>query len=272
MDIQKLDIIPNSLLNIKSSPKELFFLGNMELLSKPKIAIVGTRRPSQYSKNFIYSLANKLSKNGFVVVSGGAIGTDILAHQSSFPDTISVMANSLDIIYPKTNSEMIRAMSKDALLISESRENVPAHPKKFIHRNRLIVGLADILIVIEADKKSGSSQTMRIAMEMGKKIYVLPHRIGESLETNSYLENGQAQGIYDIDNFIDNLKSLYGLDCKDDQGKMIQPEKKEFDSVLDFCKTSPTYEEAFAKFGDTLFEYELNGDIEVVNGFVILKN
>jgi len=266
MKIQKLDIIPKNLLDAKSPPKNLYFQGNLELLSKPKIAIIGTRRPSQYSRNIAYSLANQLSKNGFVVVSGGAMGTDILAHKGSFPNTISIMANSLDIIYPKTNSETIKAMAKESLLLSEYEENITAHPKKFIHRNRLIVGISDIVIIIEADEKSGSSQTMRLAIEMKKDIYVIPHQIGSSIETNSYLESGKAKGIYSIENFVENMKILYGFeDGKDSEFK------KEIDPVLEFCKNSPTYEEAFVKFGNTLFEYELNGDIDIVNGSVIVK-
>ena len=265
MSIQKLDIIPKNLLEIKSPPKELYFQGDLELLSKPKIAIVGTRKPSQYSRNITYSLANQLSKNGFVIVSGGAMGTDILAHKGAFPNTISIMANSLDIIYPKTNSEMIKTMAKDSLLISEYKEGISAHPKKFIHRNRLIVGIADIVIIIEADLKSGSAQTMRIATEMKKDIYVLPHRIGESFETNNYLENGKAQAIYSIENFVENMKTLFGVEKREDSSS------KKLDSVLEFCKNSPTYEEAFLKFGNTLFEYELNEEIEIINNIVIVK-
>ena len=268
MNIKKLDIIPKVLLEIKSPPKELYFQGNLGLLEKPIIAIIGTRRPSQYSRNTTYILANKLSKSGFVIVSGGAMGTDILAHKGSFPSTISIMANSLDIIYPKTNSETIKDMAKNSLLISEYSENISAHPKRFIHRNRLIIGLADIVIVIEADQKSGSSQSMRIAKEMNKEIYVLPHRVGESLETNNYLETGTAKAIYNIDNFVENMKDLFGVESEEIKSKI----SKNSDSILEFCKSSPTYEEAFRKFGDALFEYELNGDIEIINGSVIVAN
>ena len=266
MKIQKLDSIPKTLLEIKSPPKNLYFQGKLELLKKPKVAIIGTRRPSQYSRNIAYSLANQLSKNGFVIVSGGAMGTDILAHKGAFPNTISIMANSLDIIYPKTNSGIIKDMAKESLLISEYEKEISAHPKRFIFRNRLIVGIADILIVVEADKKSGSSQTMRIALEMKKDIYVIPHQIDLSLETNSYLESGKAKGIYNIKNFVENMKILFDIKNLEES-----EEKKPMDQVLDFCKSSPSYEEAFLKFGNKLFEYELNGDIEIINGSVIVK-
>jgi len=263
--IQKIDNIPENLEKIKSAPKELYFQGNLELLDKPIIAIIGTRRPSQYSRNITYSLANKLSKSGFAIISGGAMGTDILAHKGAMPNTISVMANSLDIIYPKINSSTIKEMAEKSLLISEYYENITAHPKRFIHRNRLIIGLADIVIVIEADSKSGSSQSMRIAKQMKKEIFVLPHRIGESTETNLYLENMEAQAIFDIDIFVENMKTLFGVKEKIENNK-------NGDSILDFCKISPTYEEAFGKFGNKLFEYELDGKIEILNGCVVVTS
>jgi len=263
--ILKMETIPNKLRYIKYPPKELFYQGDLELLKKPNVAIVGTRKPNQYSRRVAYNLANQLSKNGFVVVSGGALGIDIIAHKGAFPNTISIMANSLDIIYPKTNQEIIQKMSKESLLISESEKGVSAHPKRFIHRNRLIVGLADVVVVVEADKNSGSSQTMRIAKESKKELYVLPHRLDESLATNEYLEKGYAKAIYNIDNFVENLKVKFGIENK------FADKDSSLDEFSIFCKTSPTYEEAFNRFGDILFEKELNGEIEIVNGIIILK-
>jgi len=264
MKIKKIDNIPKNLQNIKSPPKELYFQGNLELLQKPIIAIIGTRRPSQYSRNITYSLSNRLADSGFVIVSGGAMGTDILAHKGAMPNTISVMANSLDIIYPKINTNTIKEMAEKSLLISEYSENITAHSKRFIHRNRLIIGLADIVIIIEADSKSGSSQSMRIAKEMKKDIFVLPHRIGESTETNRYLENGDAQAIFNVDTFLVNMKTLFGIEK--------QVSNKKADSILEFCKSSPTYEETFNKFGNKLFEYELDGKIEILNGCVVITS
>ena len=266
MEIKKLDNIPKNLLNIKKPPKELYFQGNLELLKKPKIAIVGARKASQYSRNFTLSLSSRLSKAGFVVVSGGALGIDILAHEGSFPNTIGIMANSLDYIYPKTNEKLIKKMAEESLLLSEYFKGITAHPKRFIHRNRLIITLADIVVVVEADLNSGSSQSIRIALENNKPLFVPPHRVGESLATNILLENGQAKGIFDIDNFIENMKILFETEIAPTQNNNYD----EVDAVLLFCQSAPSYEEAFQKFGDKLFEYELEGKIEVKNGTVIV--
>lgn len=260
--ILKMETIPKELQKIKYPPKELFYQGRLELLDKPKIAIVGTRRPNQYSRRVTYILASQLSKLGIVVVSGGAIGTDIIAHRGAFPNTISVMANSLDIVYPKSNRDMIQKMAIESLLISESERGVTAHPKRFIHRNRLIIGLSDIVIVIEADKNSGSARNLKIAEETRKPLYVLPHRLDESLATNEYLEQGKAKAIYNIDHFLDEVVERF---------QVSKVEKVEKDEFMEFCKNSPTYEEAFQKFGDVLFEKELYGEVEIINGRVIWK-
>jgi DNA processing protein len=254
--------IPESLKKIKSPPKELFYQGDTSLLEKPKVAIVGTRKASQYTKQSILSISRELSKIGIVVVSGGALGTDISAHRGAFPNTISIMANSLDIIYPKTNSDLIKQMAEKSLIISESEFGVPAHPKRFINRNRLIIGISDFVIIGEADSRSGTSQSMRIAREMGKEIFVLSHRMGESAETNLYLKTGWAKGIFNLDNFIDEIKNRYGV--KEDLLSIADKE----DPFLEFCKTNPTYEELFSKFGDEVFEYELDGKFEVIGGRV----
>jgi DNA processing protein len=247
-------------------------MGNIELLKNPKVAIVGTRKPSQYSKNIAYSLSSLLSKNGLVVVSGGAIGIDIEAHRGAFPNTISIMANSLDKIYPKINRETIEMMGKDALLLSEYEMNIDAHQKRFIHRNRLIVALSQIVVVVEADLDSGSSQTMRIARELGKPIYVIPHRIGESGATNLYIQNGFAKAIFNLEEFAENLASLLGVEkVRSETGANSDTKSSVVDEVLNFCRSSPTYEEAFQKFGDRLFEYEIEGHIQVVNGVVVLS-
>jgi DNA processing protein len=261
-DIYRVQEIPESLKSLKNPPKELFYQGDLGLLTLPKVAIIGTRRPNQYSRQTTYQLANMLSKIGVAVVSGGALGTDITAHRGAFPKTISIMANSLDYIYPKTNSETIVEMSKSSLLLSESERGVPAHSKRFIHRNRLIVGLSEIVVVAEADINSGSSYTMDMARRLGKEIYVLPHRINDSLATNLYLSKGYAKAIYNLDEFIGSVKERFDLNSVEEQ--------KSSDEIIEFCLTNPTYEDAFQRFGDRLFERELDGDIEIVNGIVVV--
>jgi DNA processing protein len=153
-------------------------------------------------------------------------------------------------------------MAEKSLLISESEFGVPAHPKRFIHRNRLIIGLADFVIIGEAEARSGTSQSMRIAREMKKEIFVLSHRMGESEETNIYLKTGWAKGIYNLESFIEGIRNRYEI-----EENLFSVAEKE-DPFIAFCKTNPTYEELFNKFGDEVFEYELDGKFEVIGGRV----
>jgi len=260
--VDQVDNIPEKLQNIKQPPMELFYQGNIELLYRPTISIVGSRRPTPYTKTLIYELSSRLSKIGFSIVSGGALGSDIEAHRGAFPNTIGVMANSLDYIYPKTNkNNIINMRDNGGLLLSENREGVAPHTKRFVHRNRLIIGLSDIVVVAQADERSGTLQSINIALKEDRKVYVFPQRIDESRATNRLIANRKVNLIYDIDHFIDEVSHRFKFEL----------ENRDLDDpFLKFCQTNPTYDELFEKFSDQIFEYEFEGKIEIRDGIVFL--
>lgn len=134
--------------------------------------------------------------------------------------------------------------------------NFKATPWSFVARNELVVALSEILIVTQADKNSGSLRSVEFALKMGKKVYVFPHRIGESEGTNMLLKNHMAEAIYDIHEFIDSL---------------VPNQKKEkiVDEFLEYCKQHPLYDEAVLKYNSKVFEYEIEGKIEIKQGRVI---
>ena len=239
---------------LKDKPKDVYYKGDLSLLKKKKVAIVGTRHPISYTKQFCMKLGIALKKRGVCVVSGGAMGVDALAHKASFPSTIGVMANSLDLIYPKVNSSLIRSMGKESLLLSEYASDTKATRYSFVLRNRLVVALGEVLVIAEADIDSGSMRSAEIAMKYGKKIFVLPHRLEDSLGTNQLLKDGAAQAIYDVDSFADMF------------GEALQ----ESDEVLEFCKSNDSLQDVLARYGDKIYEYELEGKIEIVNMKVIV--
>jgi len=220
----------------------LFYRGDITFLDLPKIAIVGTRRPSQYSKEITTKLSSLLSKK-YVIVSGGAMGIDAIAHKNA-KKTIMVSPAGLDIIYPKINKSLIENIANNHLILSEYDLGYKPRPYSFVQRNRVVVGISEFVIIIEADENSGSMRSFEIAKKLNKKVYVLPHRIGESKGTNYLANTNQAEVIWDIDEFIKNL----GI-------------TKNSGEILD-------YNDAFRKYGDKLFEMELNGDIEVKEGKV----
>ena len=252
--IGRLESIPQELLTISDPPRTLYAIGNRELLKARKIAVIGTRRPSSYTKGITYRIAKLIAEAGGVVVSGAAMGVDAVAHQGAGERTIAVMGNSLDIIYPKVNKALIQTIYNDALALSEYKSGYEARPYSFVLRNRIVVGLCEAVVITQADLNSGSMTSARLAREMGKPIYVLPQRLGESDGTNALLKEGAAQAIYDVEDLIDSLGfSMAG------QGE---------DAVLAYLQDHPDYHEAVARFGEKIDEYELEGKITVRNNSI----
>ena len=257
-DILSLRSLPKAFEILPNPPKKLFYCGKNEVIStlldcEHKIAIVGTRKPNPYTKSFVATLASKIAQNNGVVISGGALGVDIIAHTHAYPRTIMFSPASLEILYPKSNAEMIQKMMKEGLVLSEYVKEYMRHKYSFLERNRLVIALSDKVIIPQADKQSGSMQSARIALELGKPIFVLPHRIGESEGTNALLSTGEAQAIYDVNAFIE---STFGTKIRED------------DEVLLFCANNPSFEEAYERFGAKIYEYEFEGKIIRESSFV----
>ena len=251
--INQFDFKIKELENMKKYPKELYFIGNTQLLKRKKVSIVGTRRPSNYTKEFTYKLASKLSQNGICIVSGAAMGVDSIAHSGAgINNTIAVVANGLDIRYPSVNKNLILDIEKNGLMLSAYKENEKARNYTFVHRNEIVVALSEFLIVSEADLDSGSLTSVNYALKMGKEVFTIPHRINESLGTQNLVKKGLIKVIYDVDEFIYKTCGL--------KNKNIE------DEVLLFCKNNPTYESAIQKFPNKIFEYELEGKIKIENG------
>lgn len=243
--------------SMKKYPKEIFYIGDTNLLNQPKVAIIGSRSPNQYCCKFTHELATKLSKAGICIVSGGAMGVDTIAHKAAnSQNTIMVAGTGLDKRYPAINRNLIEDIEQNGLVLSQFKVGIPSNRYNFPIRNELIVALGDVLIVTYADLNSGSMRSIEYALKMGKKIYVLPHRIGESQGTNDLLLKGKAEAIYNIDLFIEN----FGLKVEEI-----------IDDFLIYCATSPTYDEAIKIYGAKVFEYELMGKIDIQNGILILK-
>ncbi len=260
--IQEVDSEIDELNLMKKYPKELFYIGNLDLLSRKKISIVGTRRPINYTKNMTRLLASKLSANGVCIVSGGAMGVDALAHMGATPSsTIMVAANGLDKRVPSVNQELIKSIEKEGLALSQFQEGFSATRYSFVIRNELVVALGDVVIITEAALKSGSMRSAEFALKMGKEIFVLPHRIGDSEGTNDLLKKNLAKPIYNIDEFVKNLS-----------GGMETEEKFEEieDEFLEYCKTFPKYDEAISKYGNRVLDYEINGKITIENNTIKL--
>jgi len=244
--------------SMTSYPKNIYYKGNLDLLKRQKVSVVGTRRPSGYTKKIIMHITSSLANMGVVIVSGAAMGVDAVAHNGAgHNNTIAVMGCGINHKYPKINSNLIESIgSKGGLVLSQFDPDFIATPWSFVVRNELVVALGEILIVAQADLNSGSLRSVEYAKKMGKPIYVLPHRLGESQGTNSLLESKDAEAIYDIDKFLSNFSILNN--------------SKNEDAFLQYCKKSPSYEDAMKIFGQKIFEAELEGVIAIKDGHIIV--
>ncbi len=245
--------------NMKKYPKSLFYKGDLALLNRPKVAIVGSRRLSQYTKEFTYRLAKALSSRGVCVVSGAAMGVDAIAHEGAGAEnTIAVVANGLDIRYPAVNKTLIEKIENEGLVLSQFNDGFRATGWSFVVRNELVVALGDMLIVTEAELDSGSMRSVEYALAMKKDIYVLPHRLGESGGTHKLLQEGKAKVIHDVEHFV----SEFGTAVNSNTIK---------DDFFYFCQNGPTFDDAVSKFGDRVYEAELEGIITIQNSIVRLN-
>ena len=257
MKTQTLDAVEFSCFEeMKKQPTSVFYRGDKTLLQKPRVSIVGTRKPSQYTKQMTADLAHRLASVGVVVVSGGAMGVDGQAHfGAGEANTIAVMPCGLDIRYPVVHREMFEKIESKGLLLSVYPDGSSAANWTFVVRNEMVVALGDVLVVSEALRDSGSMRSVAYAKKMGKKIYTFAHRSGENNGMMDLVKKGEAEVIYDIDDFV----AMYGI---------LKAVEK--DPFLEYCQGRPTYEEALKMYAEQLFSYELEGKIIVKDGFVTL--
>ncbi len=186
------------------------------------------------------------------------MGVDAMAHRGAGSDsTIAVLPSGIDVRYPAVNRELIESIERQGLTLSQFETGFRATNWSFVLRNEIVVALGDILVVTEADEGSGSMRSAEYALDMGKDIYVLPHRVGESRGTNDLLRKGLAKPIYDIEEFA----SLFGVETGCDVEK---------DEFYYFCQGRPTMDEAIERFGPRVYEAEMEGIILIENGIVSL--
>ena len=187
---------PEELKNIGCPPKELYCLGNIELLNCKSIAVIGSRNYSEYGKKAATEFSYNLAKEGLCIVSGLARGIDSFAHESALNakgNTIAVLGSGLDIIYPKENKYLYEKIVKNnCLIISEYPLGTPPQKQNFPARNRIISGLSEGVLVIEARKNSGTNITVDFALEQGKDVFVIPGNIYSTTSdgTNFLIKEG----------------------------------------------------------------------------------
>ena len=172
---------PERLRNIDDPPMVLYYKGkvpNMEL--QPVLGVVGTRKASPYGLRAAAAMGNEIAACGAIIISGGAEGIDTMAMQGALDAgqiTVSVQAGGLDTLYPKSNRKLFERVMEKGCILSEYPPGVPSYRGNFLRRNRIISGISNGVLVVEAPKISGALNTARWAFEQGRDVFVVPGNI-----------------------------------------------------------------------------------------------
>lgn len=189
-------LYPHRLKKIKNAPTQLYVEGNYKLLNSDSIAIIGTRKCTEYGKKYAAKFAKEISKNGLCVVSGLATGIDTIAHINSMNElgnTIAVIGSGFKHLYPEENTILFnQILEGGGCIVSEYSPETEMDKSYFPERNRIISGLALGVLVVEAPYRGGSTITAKHAQTQGKKVFCIPNKLDESTgySTNLLIQNG----------------------------------------------------------------------------------
>jgi DNA processing protein len=201
---------PQALAALDPPPPVIWARGRVELLDRPSVAIVGARVASAAGQRFARGLAAELGQSGHIIVSGLARGIDAAAHEGAMPTgTVAVLGGGVDDIYPPEHAALYARIAEGGCVVSESEPGRKAVARDFPRRNRIISGLSRAVVIVEAELRSGSLITARLAAEQGREVLAVP---GSPLDprakgTNDLIRQGAAlcEGAEDV------LRALEGL-------------------------------------------------------------
>lgn len=227
------DKYPNLLKHIYDAPLILYYVGNIEKASNGvNIGVVGSRKPDDYGISATKKISREIAVNGMGVISGLALGIDSISHRECLENngyTVAVLGSPLNNILPKTNRKVASdILKKGGCIISEYKPGSKVFPSNFSARNRIIAGISDGTVVVQAAKVSGSLITAKSALFNNRNVYAIPGNIFSflSVGTNTLLKQG-ATPLTSIDDILF------------DMGELIDNNKK---NEKDTCKTSLIYD------------------------------
>ena len=280
------DGYPDLLYQCPDAPTILYVRGVLQSWEQLRsLSIVGTRNATSYGRGIVTSLISELAQRipSLLITSGLAYGIDIQAHRSALEHnlpTIAVLAHGLDTIYPAAHRREAQQMLEQGAWVSEYAPGVKARPSSFLARNRIIAGLTEATIVIEAGSRSGSLSTARLALEYNREVFAVPGRIGDtmSLGCHQLIEESRAHLLYGVDELVSELG--WGVEVRPVDGRAIASITRQgapsyshpILRLLDEQGTMTLDELAraltmtVAAMSDQLFELELEGLIEAQPG------
>ncbi|MBI5045692.1 MAG: DNA-protecting protein DprA [Candidatus Niyogibacteria bacterium] len=229
---------PALLREIPDPPETLYMLGNFHDWHKPAIAIVGTRKATSYGLRAARALGCELAAAGITVVSGLALGIDAEAHRGALEangNTVAVLGSGINMIYPATNRPLAeKIIEQGGAVISEFSPDLPPEKWTFPQRNRIIAGLSNVTLVIEAPEKSGALITAYLALEYNREVAALPGEITSlnSQGTNKLIKLGAA-----IIRSADDVLELLGLNAPNP--KTLFDKLDKIENVILQCLNKP---------------------------------
>lgn len=190
--------LPVALQHIPTPPKQLWVRGTplSEITQQPCLAVIGSRAVTPYGRMVVQQLLPELCRHGVVIVSGLALGTDALAHRTALEHkgiTIAVLPASVNEVYPASHRQLAQSiLDSGGALVSEYPDGTPARREHFIARNRIVSGMSQAVLIIEAAEKSGTLHTANFALEQGRDVLIVPGNItsAQSVGTNNLLKAG----------------------------------------------------------------------------------
>lgn len=233
---------PKRLSNIPGPPKQLYYMGELPREEVPSVAVIGARDCSEYGKFVARRLGETLGRNGVQVISGMARGIDGITQQAALEAggrSFAVLGSGVDVCYPSSNRPLYEKLKVQGGILSEYIPGTKALGRLFPPRNRIVSGLADVLIVVEAREKSGTLITTDMALEQGKDVYVVPGRITDRLSDgcNRLLRMG-AGVILNPEDFVE---ELLGIQTKGEEHALmpeLSPEAGPVFQALDYMPLS----------------------------------
>ncbi|AEA33821.1 DNA-processing protein DprA [Hippea maritima] len=274
------DNYPERLKEIEYPPVILYVKGNLKDMILP-IAIVGSRYPSGYGERVVKHIVPQLIESGFEVVSGLARGIDALSHKITLGCggyTVGVLGCGIDIIYPKENKPLFDKMSQEGCIITEFPLGTPPAKYNFPARNRIIVGLSEAVLVVEADIKSGSLITARLAAEQSKTVFAVPGEIfsKRSMGTNKLISEG-AIPVLDVNTILGHFYLKLKEEAEKTESEVeLSPLEKE---VLNAMEGDITEDEIALKINrdigevsEVLFDLHLKGVVRLMPNGSYQKN
>jgi len=264
---------PAALTTIADPPPMLWARGRVESLSRPAVAIVGSRAGSPYALSVAEQLAVDLASAGLVVVSGLARGVDSAAHRGALTGggaTVAILGSGVDVVYPREHAGLVRQIEQDGAVVSELVPGTPPQQQFFPRRNRIISGLSRAVVVIEAGEKSGSLITARCALEQGRDVLAVPGNVlsGRNRGAHALLRDG-ARIVESADDVLEELgmagraagAGKAGGEERDPiLDALIVGEPSDLDEIAERSGLSPP------RLLPRLFELELQGRVTRVGG------